>query len=181
MASYPQHTFFGNIAESGFISPQYLEIKSPEMSSSPNDGSPKVRLISYRGQLYCIHEFIQPDSGVKFRDVGILQPGKEYQLSQDPIPTPQSILDGSYLAALERSRDCPDVIVVVPRLPKHCGAPSLPSIIFSVDGRAGPCVSDLLLDNAVVDHPSDLVFRDRVWKQTSLTINVSHDPHLWPV
>jgi hypothetical protein len=119
-----------------------------------------------------------PDSGIKLADVGTLQPDKEYRLSQHPIPTPQTILDGSYLAAVERSQQCPDVVVVVPRLPKHCGAPSLPSIIFSVNGRAGPYISDLVLDNVVVDNPSDLVFQDRVWKQTSLTIDVGHYPRL---
>jgi hypothetical protein len=119
-------------------------------------------------------QILQHDSGIKLRDVGTLQPGTQYQLSQHLIPTPQSILDGTYLAALEGSQQRPDNVLVVPRLPKHCGAPSLPSIIFSVNGRAGPYISDLVVDDAAVDDPSDLVFRDRVWKQTSLTIDVGH-------
>ena len=123
-------------------------------------------------------QVFQLDSGIKLSDVGNLQTGKEYRLSQHPIPTPQSILDGSYLAALERSQLCPDVIVIVPRLPKHCGVPSLPSVVFSMNGRAGPYISDLIV-NAVVDNAADLVFQDRIWKQTSLTIDVGHDnPHL---
>ena len=83
------------------------------------------------------------------------------------MPTPQSILDGSYLHHRR------DIVVIVPRLPKHCGAPSLPSIVFSVDGKLGPCVSDLVYDRVTVDNASDFVFQDRFWKQTSLTVDVS--------
>lgn len=154
MASYPQCNFDGSMVEGGYISPHFLDIRNAASGwTSQNDDLPK------------------PYPGIKLRDVGTLETGKEYQLSQDPIPTPQSILDGSYLAALERSKQCPDVVIIVPRLPKHCGAPSLPSITFSVTGRTGPYVSDLALDNVVVDSPADLVFQERVWKQTSLTID----------
>ena len=109
---------------------------------------------------------------MKAKDVGTLQPGKQYQLSHDPIPTPQSILDGSYATAIENLHKHRDVVIIVPRLSKYCGSPSLPSITFSVNGQLGPRVLDLVQDRVVVDQAFDLIFWDRLWKQTSLTIDV---------
>lgn len=174
MTSYPQYSLHG-MAGGGYISPQYLDIRSGELAMAQDDGTPfgKVRL-SMAEVAYHIYKFDQADTGIKLRDVGTLQPGNEFQLSQDLIPTPQSILDGSYGVALERSQRCPDVVVVVPRLPRFCGTPSLPSIIFSVNGQAGPYISDLVFNKVAVDNPSDPVFQERVWKQTSLTIDVGH-------
>ena len=174
MTFYPQYSLHGNMADGGYISPQFLDIRSGELAKDQDDGTPfgKVRLPIT--DAYHIYKFGQADTGIKLRDVGTLQPGEEYQLSPDLIPTPQSILDGSYLASLEKSQRCPDIVVVVPRVPVFCGTPSLPSIVFSVNGQAGPYVLDLVSNRVVVDNASDLVFQERVWKQTSLRIDVGH-------
>ena len=169
MTFYPhfQRSFSGG----GFISPQYLfntgnaDAIADALGIQTDVSPPTVCSVSIVTDL--ADGRIKPHQGVKPQDVGVLQPGKQYQLSPDPMPTPQSILDGSYL---HHHRD---VVVIVPRLPKHRGSPSLSSIVFSVDGKPGPYVSDLVHDRVAVDNASDMVFRDRIWKQTSLTIDVS--------
>jgi len=116
------------------------------------------------------HHSAKGTQGIKLQDVGSLQAGARHQLSHDPIPTPQSILDGSYQAALQ-SNEC-DVVTYVPRLPQHSGAPSLPSIVFCVNGKPGPYLNDITKKCVILDGAYDLVLKDRVWKQTSLTIDV---------
>ena len=116
------------------------------------------------------HDSAKGTQGIKLQDVGSLQAGARHQLSRDPIPTPQSILDGSYQAALQSNER--DVVTYVPRLPQHSGAPSLPSIVFCVNGKPGPYLNDITKKRVILDGAYDLVLKDRVWKQTSLTIDV---------
>ncbi|KAJ3495211.1 hypothetical protein NLJ89_g10664 [Agrocybe chaxingu] len=103
--------------------------------------------------------------------VGKLTPGMQHQLSSNPLPTPQSILDGTFEAAVAYADTNRDVVTYVPRRPEYSGEPSLPSIIFSVHGRPGPSIGDIIDDKVMLDGPYDLVFRDKLWKQTSLTVD----------
>ncbi|KIM49788.1 hypothetical protein M413DRAFT_438920 [Hebeloma cylindrosporum] len=114
---------------------------------------------------------VKVNRGVRLQDVGSLEPGTQHQLSQDPVPTPQSILDGSYSAALAFSEANRDVVTYIPRAPEYCGKPTLPSIIFTVNGRPGPYLKDVIKGRVMLDGAYDTVFREFSWKQTSLTID----------
>ncbi|CAA7260972.1 unnamed protein product [Cyclocybe aegerita] len=103
--------------------------------------------------------------------VGNFTPGMQHQLSSNPLPTPQSILDGTFEAAVAYADTNRDVVTYVPRRPEYSGEPSLPSIIFSVHGRPGPFIGDIIDGKVVLDGAYDLVFRDKLWKQTSLTVD----------
>ncbi|PPR05138.1 hypothetical protein CVT26_012224 [Gymnopilus dilepis] len=125
---------------------------------------------------------------VKLRDIGILAPGQLHRLPLPPqkspsapiIPTPQSILDGSYAASVElakkRATDSNvDTITVIyaPRTLKYTGEPTM-SIVFSYDGgRPGPTLFDLLKRKVVVDHGEDKPFKETSWIRTSVTLDVS--------
>jgi len=89
------------------------------------------------------------------------------------VPTPQSILDGSYSASLATSEANRDVVTYVPRSPEYSGGPSLPSIIFTVNGRPGPYLKDVIKGRVTLDGAYDTVFREYSWKQTNFTIDVS--------
>ena len=123
--------------------------------------------------LTTLHPPSQVNRGAKLQDVGSLEPGRQHQLSQDPVPTPQSILDGSYSAALATNEAHRDVVTYIPRVPEYCGKPSLQSIIFTVNGRPGPYLKDVIKGRVILDGAYDTVFREFSWKQTNLTIDVS--------
>jgi len=106
-------------------------------------------------------------------DIGNLKPGYRQELFYNLLPTPQSIIDGTYTEALKEFRCYRDVVLIVPRLPKYLDEPSLPSITFSHDGRPGPYITDLVQAKVKLDQASDSVFLDQGWRQMSLTIDVS--------
>ncbi|KDR82121.1 hypothetical protein GALMADRAFT_222002 [Galerina marginata CBS 339.88] len=145
----------------GYVSPQNLmNTRSPVFGASfinPQHQSPAIPSKGYR-------------TGAKLQHVGYLKPGKQHRLSQDPVPTAQSMLDGSYAIAVENMGE-PDIVVYVPRSPEYCGQPSLASVVFTVHGKPGPYLSDLIKGRVTVDAPSDELFKPMGWHRTSLTID----------
>ncbi|EAU80747.2 hypothetical protein CC1G_04857 [Coprinopsis cinerea okayama7 len=103
------------------------------------------------------------------QDWGLLAPGQIHTLSVPVHPTPQSILDGSYQRMNVNNRE--DVVTLLPRRPEFLGPPSVPSILFSVNGRPGPYIRDILREEVEVDSPFDQVFYSRGWRQTWIMID----------
>lgn len=110
--------------------------------------------------------------GDQFRgsiDPGALLPGEMHQLSGVVTPTPQSILDGSYV----RSQSERDIVIYAPRRPEHMHPPYIPSVLFKVDGKVGPYIKDVMRGRVHLDSSSDKVFEYHAWKQTHWVIDVS--------
>lgn len=108
--------------------------------------------------------------GDQFRgsiDPGALLPGEMHQLSGVVTPTPQSILDGSYV----RSQSERDIVIYAPRRPEHMHPPYIPSVLFKVDGKVGPYIKDVMRGRVHLDSSSDKVFEYHAWKQTHWVID----------
>lgn len=117
-----------------------------------------------------------PSSGSRSRykrsceDWGLLAPNTTHRLSCDVLPTPQSILDGTYHKALDQLHD-QDVVVYLPRRPEWSGKPSVPSILFSVKGKPGPYLRDICRGRVEIDGAYDAVFSHYGFKQTNIRID----------
>lgn len=103
-------------------------------------------------------------------DWGILAPNSTHRLSCDVLPTPQSILDGTYYQALNQPHD-QDVVIYLPRRPEWSGKPSVPSILFSVKGKPGPYLRDICRGRVEIDGAYDAVFSHYGFKKTNIRID----------
>jgi len=65
-----------------------------------------------------------------------------------------------------------DTVFYVPRLPEHIGNPSLPPIVFSVNGKPGPYLKDILKQRVTLDNGAETIFKDFAWKQTKIMVDV---------
>ncbi|TFK35522.1 hypothetical protein BDQ12DRAFT_655655 [Crucibulum laeve] len=106
----------------------------------------------------------------KQRDFGALAPGRPHRLAQIVPPTPSAILDGSYHRYLNSSEE-QDLVIYFPRKPEYTGAPSIPSINFSVNGKPGPYISDICKGKVSIDGGYDQVFAYHGWRQSSYMID----------
>jgi len=138
-----------------YISPQDLMNVPPTLISSnlPQQPSSQPSGSNWRGK--------------RIDEIGSLAPGAKHQLSDDPLPTAQSILDGSYSALANQK----DIVLYVPRVPEHIGSPSLPSIVFSVNGTPGPYLKDILKQRVTLDNGTDTIFKDLAWKKTGIMVD----------
>lgn len=87
-------------------------------------------------------------------------------------PTPLSVLNGSFSRALQPSQQKPDVVVIFPRRPEFHGIPSFQSVTFSVNGKIGPYLKDVIKGRVEVDGAGDEIFEGRGWRTTNWMIDV---------
>ena len=67
-----------------------------------------------------------------------------------------------------------EIVLYVPRLPEYSRDPSLPTIVFSVNGIPGPYLDDLLKRRVTLDKGAEMVFKHHGWKRTEIIVDVPH-------
>lgn len=98
-----------------------------------------------------------------------LVPGEVHNLAIEVAPTPESILDGTFSRFQAAGKD---PVLYLPRDKAYQGEPSIPSILFSTDGKPGPSIKELL-HMVPVDDAGDTPFAVHGWRKTYVAIDVS--------
>ncbi|KAH6907032.1 hypothetical protein BKA70DRAFT_1286063 [Coprinopsis sp. MPI-PUGE-AT-0042] len=97
-----------------------------------------------------------------------LAPGEIHNLAIEVAPTPESILDGTFARFQAAGKD---PVLYLPRDKAYQGEPSIPSILFSTDGKPGPSIKELL-NMVPVDNADDTPFAVHGWRKTYVAIDV---------